>query len=137
MCAIEEEDIETEKLLNQGVDINAVNTEDDDGLRALHFVVSGTWDYLIRNSGVIELVRRRIVLVQRLVEAGADVNKRDWHAWTPLHAAAWNWNAWIASFLLIDANVNASDDVRDTPLCMTIIMRRPSVVSVLLQCRQS
>ena len=57
-----------------------------------------------------------IDVVKELLEKGADVNAKDKHGWTPLHAAATAGHTEIAK-LLIDkgANVNATDDNGNTP----------------------
>ena len=100
-CAILEGDFEAwEILLDRGVDVTA---SDHDGLTALHFAAAANWDdakALESSDQSAAKVKQRIELVNRLLHAGADVNKNGWQGWTPLHDAACNWNPEIARIML-------------------------------------
>ena len=75
-------------------------------------------------------------IVEVLLEAGAEVNSRDEHGFTPLHCAAWsNGNVEVTELLLQSgAAVNAPNSIGATPLHAAAKMCEfPAVVRALLR----
>jgi cytohesin len=73
-------------------------------------------------------------VVQRLIEAGADVNGRDYALWTSLHEASKHGHADIADVLIVKgALINSTERCRQTPLHLAASAGRLEVVRRLVQ----
>jgi ankyrin repeat protein len=64
-------------------------------------------------------------LTRRLIADGCDVDLRDSRGWTPLHFAAQEWSAAVASVLIQNgAYVDARDENGNTPLSTAVFNSR-------------
>ncbi len=74
---------------------------------------------------VSAILGNSVALVGLLLEARADVDAADEHAWTPLHFAADEVLPQFTSLLVArGANVNARDDEGNTPLHRAVVSAR-------------
>jgi len=74
-----------------------------------------------------------IEAVKQHITAGTDVNAKNPHGWTPLHAAAlWGHNDEVAELLIANgADVNAKTDDDQTPLDNAIKYKRTETTDLL------
>ncbi|KAI6774838.1 hypothetical protein HG530_001596 [Fusarium avenaceum] len=78
--------------------------------------------------------KRKTKVIQRLIEAGADVNDRDHGLWTPLHHACFHGYADIVGVLIVNgALINSANCFKQTPLHFATYARQLKVVRRLLE----
>jgi len=131
-------------LLKRGVDVNTVDQNGDSLLiYAVRRDLAELFDYLVKNRARLNLRNRngetalsiaaydgKLPYVQRLVEAGAEVN---FYGWPPLAYAAYNGHTAVASYLIKrGADVNATTENGSTPLFFAARFGHADVVNLLL-----
>ena len=145
--AIKRNDLATvTSLLQRGFDPNSRDEAGDHGLFLA--LKSSSWavaDALInapkidleaRNAKdesalMIAVLKGQLVLAEKLIDKGADVNKP---GWTPLHYAATLGHVPLINLLLDhDAYIDASSPNDSTPLMMAAMYGTPQAVKVLLE----
>lgn len=118
-----------EQLFDQGVDVNALDSEKKS---ALHWVAGAkpevisallaagadpnARDYLERSPLLFVAATGSVENIKLLLEAGADVNAKTANDWTPLHGAA-KFNSPEAVMLLLQAgaDADAKTEMGETP----------------------
>ena len=133
------------KLLERGMDLNTVNRTGGDTLliQAVRYDMPDLLDYLIKNRARLNSRNRngetalglaafmgKLPLVQRLVEAGAEVN---FYGWSPLIYGAFNGHAEVVDYLLKHgAEINAKTENGSTALYFAARNGHVAVVKRLL-----
>lgn len=132
-------------LIKRGVDINTVDRDGNTLLfQAVRRDVPGLVDYLVQHRARLNVRNRngetalsiaaflgRSMYVQRLVEAGADVNI---YGWSPLAYAAYNGHAEIADYLLKHgAQIDAKTENGSSALFFAARFGHIEVVKLLLK----
>jgi ankyrin repeat protein len=133
------------ELLGKGMDVNSVDaagntllmqTVQRDNADFLAYLIEHRARLNTRNRNgetalSLAAFKGNLPLVQRLVEAGADVNL---YGWPPLIYAAFNGHAAVAEYLLKKgANVNATTENGSTALLFAARFGHQKVVELLLQ----
>ncbi|QGQ46542.1 M48 family metallopeptidase [Metabacillus sediminilitoris] len=131
MLAVSNGDIEEVKdLLDEGVDINAV---DADGWTALHYAIS--WqEYMDEYEEELVESPTNIELVKLLLANGADPNIVDQYG-DPIITFAINQGFFESTKLLVNAgaNLNIKDEYGESPLFDAVYMEDISMVQFLLE----
>ena len=133
------------ELLGKGMDVNSVDaagntllmqTVQRDNADFLAYLIQHRARLNTRNRNgetalSLAAFKGNLPLVQRLVEAGADVNL---YGWPPLIYAAFNGHAAVAEYLLKKGgNVNATTENGSTALLFAARFGHQKVVELLLQ----